>query len=230
MSKGRLIVIEGLDGSGKATQAKLLAEQLAEQGYPVRQVTFPDYASDSSALVKMYLAGQFGQKPDDVNAYAASSFYAVDRFASYKMNWGSFYEQGGVVIADRYTTSNAVHQCSKLPPEQWENFLQWLFDYEFRLLGLPAPDKVIYLQVDPAVSQRLMTQRYHGDESKKDVHEKDREYLDRSRQAAEYCARQLGWATVHCTQGDAMRSIQQIQQEVAALVAEVLSHTDKGEA
>ena len=138
MSKGKLIVLEGLDGSGKATQAKLLAKHLAAQGVPVQKITFPDYASDSSALVKMYLAGQFGQHPDDVNAYAASSFYAVDRYASYKTSWGSFYEQGGVIIADRYTTSNAVHQCSKLPQEQWEEYLHWLFDYEFRLLGLPA--------------------------------------------------------------------------------------------
>ena len=142
MSKGKLIVLEGLDGSGKATQAKLLAEHLAAQGVPVQKITFPDYASDSSALVKMYLAGQFGQHPDDVNAYAASSFYAVDRYASYKTSWGSFYEQGGVIIADRYTTSNAVHQCSKLPPEQWDDFLCWAFDYEYRLLGLPAPDAV----------------------------------------------------------------------------------------
>ena len=206
MSKGKLIVLEGLDGSGKATQAKLLAEHLAAQGVPVQKITFPDYASDSSALVKMYLAGQFGQHPDDVNAYAASSFY----------------EQGGVIIADRYTTSNAVHQCSKLPQEQWEDYLHWLFDYEFRLLGLPAPDRVIYLQVDPAVSQRLMTQRYHGDESKKDVHEKDTAYLARSRAAAEFCARHLGWDTVHCTSGDAMRSIEEIQQEVQQLARKTL--------
>ena len=157
MSRGKLIVIEGLDGSGKATQAKLLAKHLTVEGHLVREITFPDYASDSSALIKMYLAGQFGQHPDDVNAYAASSFFAVDRYASYKTDWGRFYEEGGVVIADRYTTSNAVHQCSKLPPEQWEGFLHWLFDYEFHLLGLPAPDSVIYLQVDPAVSQRPIT-------------------------------------------------------------------------
>lgn len=222
MSKGKLIVLEGLDGSGKATQTKLLAAHLKEQGFSVREITFPNYESDSSALVKMYLAGQFGQHPDDVNAYAASSFYAVDRYASYKTSWGSFYEQGGVIIADRYTTSNAVHQCSKLPQEQWEEYLHWLFDYEFRLLGLPAPDRVIYLQVDPAVSQRLMTQRYHGDESKKDVHEKDTAYLARSRAAAEFCARHLGWDTVHCTSGDAMRSIEDIQQEVQQLARKTL--------
>ena len=142
MSKGRLLVIEGLDGSGKATQAKLLASHLAESGRRVMEITFPDYESDSSALVKMYLSGRFGDKPDDVNPYAASSFYAVDRYASYKTKWGSFYEAGGIVIADRYTTSNAVHQCSKLPPEQWDDFLRWAFDYEYRLLGLPAPDAV----------------------------------------------------------------------------------------
>ena len=222
MSKGRLIVIEGLDGSGKATQAKLLAAHLKAQGRSVREVSFPDYASDSSALVKMYLAGQFGSKPDDVNAYAASTFYAVDRYASYKKDWGRFYEDGGIIIADRYTTSNAVHQCSKLPPDQWEGFLSWLFEFEFQLLGLPAPDAVVYLQVDPAVSQKLMTARYHGDESKKDVHEKDTEYLARSRAAAEYCAAYLGWATVHCTKGDEMRTIEDIQAEVQSIVQDKL--------
>lgn len=221
-AKGRLLVIEGLDGSGKATQAKLLAAWLQQKGLAVKEITFPDYSSDSSALVKMYLSGQFGQKPDDVNAYAASSFFAVDRFASYKTDWGDFYQKGGIVIADRYTTSNAVHQCSKLPPEQWENFLNWLFDYEFHLLGLPAPDRVVYLQVDPVVSQRLMTNRYHGDESKKDVHEKDLEYLSRSRQAAEFCAAHLQWVTVHCTTGDSMRSIEDIQAEIQALAEEIL--------
>ena len=219
---GQLIIFEGLDGSGKGTQTKLTAQRLKEQGRDLRQITFPDYDSDSSALVKMYLAGQFGDKPDDVNAYAASSFYAVDRYAGYKSDWGRFYEEGGILIADRYTTSNAVHQCSKLPPEQWDTFLQWLFDYEYHLLGLPAPDKVIYLQVDPAVSQRLMTARYHGDETKKDVHEKDTEYLARSRRAAEYCAAHLSWDTVHCTAGEKMRSIEDIQEEVRTLALAVI--------
>ena len=214
MSKGKLIVLEGLDGSGKATQAKLLAEHLAAQGVPVQKITFPDYASDSSALVKMYLAGQFGQHPDDVNAYAASSFYAVDRYASYKTSWGSFYEQGGVIIADRYTTSNAVHQCSKLPQEQWEEYLHWLFDYEFRLLGLPAPDRVIYLQVDPAVSQRLMTQRYHGDESKKDIHEADFSYLMSCREAALYAAKRFEWQVIECCDGENPLPIEQISQMI----------------
>ena len=146
---GKLIIMEGLDGSGKGTQAELLAKSLTEQGKTLRKVTFPDYASDSSALVRMYLAGKFGDRPDDVNAYAASSFFSVDRYASYKTNWGEFYRSGGLVISDRYTTSNAVHQCSKLPPEQWDSFLNWLFDFEYNKIGIPAPDRVIYLAVDP---------------------------------------------------------------------------------
>ncbi len=222
MSKGKLIVIDGLDGSGKATQAAALAQSLAAAGVPVQQITFPQYQSDSSALVRMYLGGQFGQKPGDVNAYAASSFYAVDRYASYKTTWGEFYQNGGVIIADRYTTSNGVHQCSKLPEAEWDAFLDWLFDYEFNLLGLPAPDKVIYLAVDPAISQGLMSARYQGDESKKDLHEKDLAYLARSRAAAEYCAAHLGWQTVACAKEGAMRSIEEIHAELAAMVQALL--------
>lgn len=197
---GKLIIMEGLDGSGKGTQADLLAKRLAEQGRTLKKITFPDYASDSSALVRMYLAGKFGDKPDDVNPYAASTFYSVDRYASYKMNWGSFYQEGGLVISDRYTTSNAVHQCAKLPPEQWDAFLDWLFDFEYHKIGIPAPDRVIYLAVDLEVSQRLMTARYHGDESKKDIQEKDTEYMARARAAAEYCAKALGWRRIECTE------------------------------
>lgn len=223
MSRGCLIVLEGLDGSGKATQAKCLAGALAQQGLPVREITFPNYESDSSALVRMYLSGQFGQKPDDVNAYAASSFYAVDRYAGYKADWGAFYRRGGILIADRYTTSNAVHQCSKLPTEQWQEFIDWLYDFEFGKLGLPAPDGVIYLSVDPAISQKLMTDRYHGDETKKDVHEKDMDYLARSRRAAGWCAEHLGWHTVECAGNEGMRSIEEIHRDVLALVQPILA-------
>lgn len=215
---GKLIVIEGLDGSGKATQSKLLYESLLAEGRQVRKISFPDYESNSSALVKMYLAGEFGRDPGDVNAYAASSFYAVDRFASYKSSWGKFYAEGGIVIADRYTTSNAIHQCSKLPREEWDGFLDWLFEFEYKLMGIPAPDAVIYLQVDPVVSQKLMTQRYQGDESKKDIHESNLDYLARSREAARYCADKLGWITIPCDNGDTMRSIEDIQRDVMAAV------------
>ena len=215
---GKLIVIEGLDGSGKATQSKLLYERMLQKGVPVRKVSFPAYESDASALVKMYLAGEFGTDPNAVNAYAATTFFAVDRYASYKKDWGKFYEDGGIVIADRYTTSNAVHQCSKLPREQWDQYLQWLFDFEYNLIGIPEPDAVIYLQVDPEVSQELMSSRYHGDENKKDIHERNRSYLGRSRMAAEYCAKKLGWKTVHCVCQGTMRTMEEISNEVAEAI------------
>lgn len=209
----KLIVIEGLDGSGKATQAKLLAKTLAEGGKQVREVSFPDYGSDSSVLIKMYLTGQFGTHPDDVNAYAASSFFAVDRYASYKKDWQEDY-QNGIIIADRYTTSNAIHQCSKLPKEKWDEFLDWLFDFEYRLLEIPKPSIVIYLRVDPTISQRLITERYHGNEEKKDIHEKDTTYLNRCREAADYCAKKLRWKTIECTVNGKMKSIVEIQDEI----------------
>lgn len=217
---GNLIVIEGLDGSGKATQAKLLYEALVKQGKQVRKVSFPDYESESSALVKMYLNGEFGTDPKAVNAYAASAFYAVDRYASYKRNWNRFYEDGGIIIADRYTTSNAIHQCSKLPKENWDSFLEWLFRFEYQLMGIPAPDTVIYLQVDPEISQKLMTGRYQGDESKKDIHENNPDYMNNAAKAAEYCAQKLGWEVVHCVKDSVMGSVDEIHGKVMKIIAD----------
>lgn len=216
--KGRLIVIEGLDGSGKNTQAKLLEESLRAAGCNVLKVSFPDYESQSSALVKMYLGGEFGSDPDSVNAYAASCFYAVDRFASYKTKWGSHYNSGGIVIADRYTTSNAVHQCAKLPEDHQEEYLRWLYEFEYSRIGIPQPDIVIYLRVDPDISQELMTKRYGGSEDKKDIHEKDIDYLRRSRISADKCASRLGWKTVECIADGQMRSIEDISGEVSEIV------------
>ena len=223
---GKLIIFEGLDGSGKGTQTNLLCQALRARGVDLRQITFPDYESDSSALVRMYLSGRFGQRPDDVNAYAASTFYAVDRFASYKTDWGEFYRTGGLVVSDRYTTSNAVHQCSKLPPMHWDGFLDWLFDFEYKKMGIPAPDAVVYLSVDVEVSQGLLAARYHGDAAKMDIQEKDTEYLARSRAAAEYCAHKLGWRRIDCTREEngkkIMRTPEDIHAEVLAQLGDIL--------
>ena len=219
---GKLIVIEGLDGSGKGTQAQILFDTLSSQGKKVKKVSFPDYASDSSALVKMYLAGQFGSKPGDVNAYAASSFYAVDRYASYKANWKALYDDDYIIIADRYTTSNGVHQCSKLPEDQWEDFMNWLYDFEYKKMGIPAPDCVIYLDMSPEVSQKLLSGRYNGDESKKDIHEKDKEYLAKSRQAARFCAQHDGWKTIKCDDGENPFTLEAISEQVLSISMEKL--------
>lgn len=217
--KGKLIVIEGLDGSGKATQAKRLAAVLQQHGKRVREISFPNYDSDSSTLVKMYLSGAFGTQPGDVNAYAASSFYAVDRYAGMKQDWGAFYDSGGILIADRYTTSNAVHQCCKLPGAQWDAYLDWLFDYEYRLLGLPAPDLVVYLRLGIETSQRLMSERYHGDEKKKDIHESNLSYLEQAHLAADYCASKYNWKTVECAERGSLRCIDEIGADVWNMAA-----------
>lgn len=219
---GKLIVIEGVDGSGKGTQAALLYEKLQATGENVRKVSFPCYDSPASAPVKMYLAGELGKSANDVNAYAASVIYAVDRFASYKTDWGSFYESGGIVLADRYTTSNAVHQCSKLPRENWGEYLKWLFETEYEKIGIPKPDMVIYLRVDGDVSQKLLTTRYQGNESKKDIHERDLEYLQKSRTAAGYCARECGWQVIECCEDGEMRSIDDIHVQIVEMVNKAL--------
>ena len=216
-----VIVLEGLDGSGKATQARMLVSELERRGMRVKQVSFPDYDSDSSALVKMYLAGEFGDKPSDVNAFAASSFFAVDRYASFKRNWEKDWQEG-IVVADRYTTSNAVHQCSKLEKSQWDAYLDWLFHFEYELLGIPAPNLVVYLRVDPAVSQQLLAKRYEGDLTKEDIHEKDKAYLARCQEAAGYCAERLGWRTIECTSDGKMRGVEEIAEEIFGLLHGIL--------
>ena len=211
---GKLIVIEGLDGSGKSTQLELLPKNLLNKGIKSQTVSFPDYDSDSSALVKMYLGGAFGKKPGDVNAYAASLFYAVDRFASYKTAWGEYYNQNGVIVSGRYTTSNAVHQTSKMDESEWTGFLDWLYDLEYNKVGIPKPDKVIFLDMPIEVSQKLLTGRYKGDEAKKDIHESDTEYLDKCRKAAMFTANYSGWTIIPCSKDGEPRSIEDIANDV----------------
>lgn len=211
---GKLIVIEGLDGSGKSTQLELLGRRLNESGRECKTVSFPDYNSDSSALVKMYLGGCFGNKPGDVNPYAASAFYTVDRFASYKCTWGEFYNGGGTVISGRYTTSNAVHQASKLPEEEWTDFLDWLYDFEYNKIAVPRPDKVIFLDMPIEVSQKLLTNRYDKSGGHKDIHEMDTDYLEKCRSAALFTAEYSGWETVLCAKCGAPKTVEEISDEI----------------
>lgn len=211
---GKLIVIEGLDGSGKATQTKNLFNYLKENNQDVVTVTFPDYDSPGSALVKMYLNCEFGDDPNAVNAYSASAFYAVDRVASFIKNWKKDYDSGKTILCDRYATSNIIYQMSKVPENQRDAFIEWQYDFEYNKLGLPAPTQVIYLDVEPEVSQKLMLKRYQGDESKKDLHEKNVNFLLNCRENALYAANKLKWKVISCTKNGEMKSIEEIFEEI----------------
>ena len=195
---GKLLVVDGLDGSGKTTQIERLHAWLSETGHLHRLITFPDYDQPSSALVKQYLAGDFGTTSEEVSAYAASSFYAVDRYASYKHFWEADYRAGALILAARYTTSNAIYQLARTDRSEWDAFLAWLDDYEYGKLGLPRPDAVCFLDMPTDISQKLLAERYHGDESKKDVHERDCEFLRRCREAALYVGQRQGWQVIPC--------------------------------
>lgn len=219
---GKVIVIEGLDGSGKATQTERLYELLSARGVQVRRVSFPDYDSPSSALVKMYLNGEFGSDPGDVNGYAAAAFYAVDRYASFKKDWGKAYDDGAVILCDRYATSNAVYQMTKVPQCEREEYLRWLEELEYDRLGIPRPDLVIYLDVPTDISQSLMSRRYDGDESKKDLHERNLAYLAQCGESARYSAMKLNWNVISCVRDGKMRSIDDISAEIAKLTDKLI--------
>lgn len=219
---GKLIVIEGTDGSGKSTQFKLLTQRLTGEGKAFKQLVFPRYDQPSSALIRMYLQGQFGSRPSDVSSYAASAFYAVDRYASYKQDWGQWYEQGGLVLSDRYTTSNAVHQASKEPPEKRAEYLRWLYEFEYDRLGLPRPDLTVYLDVPTDFTERLMRGRELATHTQADIHEKDLEYLTLCRRCGRDAADFYGWTVIDCVRDGAMRSIEDIHDEIYAHVARLL--------
>ncbi|MGN1016585.1 MAG: dTMP kinase [Faecousia sp.] len=211
---GKLIVIEGTDGSGKSTQFKLLTQRLTQEGRDFRQIVFPQYSEPSSALIRMYLGGEFGQRPGDVNAYAASAFYAVDRYASFKKVWGEYYNGGGLVISDRYTTSNAVHQASKEPPETRQSFLKWLYEFEYDHLGLPRPDLTLYLDVPTDFTEKLLRAREQDTHTKADIHEQDSEYLATCRRMGAFSADYYGWTVISCVQDGKMRSMEDIHEEI----------------
>lgn len=218
MTKGKLFVIDGLDGSGKSTQFELLQKDLKNSNINFKAISFPDYEQPSSTLVKMYLGGEFSSSPDGVNAYAASSFYAVDRYASYKLFWEDNYIKGDLILASRYTTSNAIHQMEKLHISQWDDYIAWMEDFEYNKLKLPKPDTVVFLDMPVEVSQILLSNRYHGDDNKKDIHEADVEYLKRCRESALYCAKKLGWIVIKCSKDGQPLSIEDIHKKLTALL------------
>lgn len=219
---GKLIVFEGTDGSGKATQTRLLCQHLEREGIPYKKIDFPRYGKPSAAMVQEYLDGNLGKNPGDVNAYAASMFYAMDRYASYKQDWGKFYEDGGLIIADRYTTSNAVHQASKLSDEERKPYLDWLFDLEYRLLGLPAPDMVVYLDMPTEITERMMRQREKSTGTHADIHEQDEAYLKQCRANAKAVVQECGWFIIHCENGDEPRTPEDIHRQVLEVVGKLL--------
>ena len=219
---GKLIVIEGTDGSGKSTQFKKLTERLNAENKPFQKLVFPQYSEPSSALIRMYLGGEFGTKPTDVNAYAASVFYAVDRYASYKKVWEDWYKNGGLVVSDRYTTSNAVHQTSKEPAEKQAEFLKWLYELEYDKMGLPRPDLVVYLDVPTDFTEKMMRRREADTNTQADIHEQDLAYLATCRRAGKAAAEYYGWKIVQCVQDGEMRSIEDIHEEIYRHVAACL--------
>ena len=220
---GKLIVFEGTDGSGKSTQFARLCRRLEEDGKEFRRLIFPQYDKPSSALLRMYLNGEFGSHPEDVNPYAASTFYAVDRYASWKQTWGEYYRQGGLVLSDRYTTSNAVHQASKTPEPRRGAFFEWLADFEYGKLGLPQPDLVIYLDMPTEKAVENLRRRESVTHTKGDIHEVDTAYLALCHVTAGQAADYYGWRRVACVDGAGdLRTVEDLHQEIWNIVSEVL--------
>ncbi len=217
--KKGLIAIDGLDASGKHTQSELLYKRLKESAYRVKKIQFPDYTQASSALIKMYLNGEFGNDANEVNAYAASAFYAADRFASYKKFWQKDLDEGKIIISDRYTTSNAIHQMIKLPKTEWDSYLAWLYDFEFEKLQIPKPDLVLFMDMPVSLSLRLMDERAKKENREKDIHEQNRKYLINCYESAKYAAQRLGWVCIKCAGPEnTLRSVSEISDEIMRTV------------
>lgn len=225
IKRGRLIVIEGTDSSGKETQTAMLFERLSEKISNIRKISFPNYESPACAPVKMYLAGEFGTDAEKVNPYPASTMYAIDRYASYKTDWGKFYNGGGIIITDRYTTSNMVHQASKIDNSQEKDmYLSWLEDLEYNKMGIPRPDLVIFLNMPTETAQKLMAERKNKitGEDKKDIHEKNVEYLKKSHKNACEISKKYSWKEIKCVENDRLKTIEEISNEVFELVNGIL--------
>ena len=224
MGKGKLIVLEGIDGSGKSAQYRLLCDRMEKDKIAYNHIVFPRYGKESSALIRLYLGGAFGSRPGDVNAYAASTFYAVDRFASFRDDWGRIYESGGLILSDRYTTSNAVHQGSKLPEAELPAFFDWLADLEYGKMGLPEPDLVIYLDVDLETSRRRMRQREQMTHTSADIHEQDSGYLARCLRTAELACEHYGWTRIPFLKDGRERDLDEKNAEIYRIIRQSLGN------
>ena len=222
MNKGKLIILEGIDGSGKSSQYRRICEKLTRDGIEYHKIVFPRYDKDSSSLIRMYLGGNFGTRPEDVNAYTASVFFAVDRFASFREDWGEIYENGGLIIADRYTTSNMVHQGAKVPEAELTYFFNWLADLEYGKMGLPEPDAVIYLDVDVETSLARMERRREKNNSTADIHEADPEYLEKCINTAALACEHFGWQRIPFKTDGAERDINEKNEEIYRLIRQLL--------
>ena len=221
---GKLFVIDGTDGSGKQTQFEKLRERLTKDGIDYRTVSFPNYDSPSSGLVKMYLSGEFGEHAKDVSPYIASTFYAADRYATYTIQYKEYYESGGIILADRYTTANMVHQAGKIQnKDEREKFLNWLWDFEFKLYGLPIPSEVFFLKMPPETALDLIKNRENKftHQPQKDIHEKDRNHIIDSFNAACYVAKKYDWYTVECVRDNKLRTVADIHEEI---YQEIIKH------
>ena len=214
----KLIVIEGLDGCGKSTQLELLKSRIN-----AHFISFPFYETDSGRVISAYLRGDYNEKDPKISAYSASIMYAADRYTSYRTHWKALYDSGTPVISARYVSSNAVYQMTKLDREEWDGYLDWLCDLEYEKLGMPRPDLTIFLDMPNEISRKLLMKRYNGDESKKDIHERDTAFQEHCREAAVYAAGKFGWNTVKCGENGEPRSIEDISAELCALINKIVN-------
>lgn len=224
---GKLFVIDGTDGSGKQTQSSLLKERLKKEGIDFRAVSFPNYDSPSSALVKMYLEGEFGENAQEISPYIASTFYAADRYATFKTEFEEYYNNGGIIIADRYTTSNMIHQAGKIKDDkEREKFLNWLWDFEFNLYGLPIPTEVIFLNMPLDYSKKLMENRENKitHEAKKDIHESSKEHLQSAYNEACKLAKKYNWYEIKCVKEDKIRTVEDINDEIYNVITDKINN------
>ena len=222
MGKGKLIVLEGIDGSGKSTQYRRLCQRMENDKIDYNHIVFPRYDKESSALLRLYLGGAFGTDPGDVNAYTASTFYAVDRYAGFARGWKAFYDEGGVIVCDRYTTSNAVHQGSKLEGAAQAEFFTWLYDLEYDKMGLPKPDLVLCLDMPTELAHLLREKRDTQGVGDRDIHEHAERYLARCRETARLAAKYYGWTLISCVKDGQLRSIEDIHEEIYRHIAACL--------